>query len=315
MARQKKSHFLPRFYLGGFTAEGTADGFLYVTSKRTKQQWRARAKEAAHQRDLFRTTGTSLEPDDIEIAFAAIESEVAPVLRRVIDARQLPPGHDLDLLLHLVALNASRTPGEMTDMEDRVDKVLRSRMADGLTAEVHSRIVQEWRAGGRDTRYVEDLDDLRDRIRGGSVRAVMARDHFLVNGVLGRSSLLVDLLGRRCWTLLVAPANSEFICCDRPVTLLNNVNVPDDSLPQYTDARYDVIMPLSRTLCLVGHAGGSDRTTVASILTVGMVNHITNSAATDCVYSASEDRYLCDNPVYSGVVGDAYRHDIRPRGA
>lgn len=129
MTRKRKAHFLSRFFLGDFTSAGDRSDFLYVRSKRQQRMWRARAEEVAHQRDLFTPEGPQYEPNEFEDAFAAVESEIAPVLRKIIATERLPDGEDLDILLHLVALNGARPPAEMANLQE-IYKIVWMRFSD-----------------------------------------------------------------------------------------------------------------------------------------------------------------------------------------
>ena len=304
---------MSRFFLAGFSSGGDKSGSLHVRSKKRRRRWKARAEDVAHQRDLFIPVGPNFEPDEFEDGFAAIESEIAPILREVVASERLPTGMDLDILLHLVALNGSRPPAEMANAKDNVDRNLRQEIVKRMTPELHQRIMDEWRSQGRDTRHVEDLAALKARILAGSVRAVVDKNYFLVMGVLGRVAMLVDLLGQRSWTLLVAPDGGGFICSDRPVNLLNNRNLPPGVEPRYDDDRFDVIMPLSRKLCLIGHQYGPGGTSTASARTVGFVNHITETAADDFVYSGEEEYSVSAELEFGPENGRAYRQDLSVR--
>jgi len=90
MAAKRKSHYLSRFYMAGFTPSGDRRDLLYVTSKVQGRQWQEHAEDVAHQRDLFRPDGSEFDPDVLEDGFAAIEGAVAPVLYEVIDSQTLP---------------------------------------------------------------------------------------------------------------------------------------------------------------------------------------------------------------------------------
>jgi hypothetical protein len=57
MVPKRKAHYLSRFFLAGFTSEGRGSGFLHVRSKKQQRNWKARAAEVAHQRDLFVPVG------------------------------------------------------------------------------------------------------------------------------------------------------------------------------------------------------------------------------------------------------------------
>jgi hypothetical protein len=314
MQRKRKAHFLSRFFLAGFTLAGDQSGFLHVHSKKQSRSWRAKAGEAGHQRDLFSPEGASFSPNDFEDAFAAVEGEIAPVLRKVITTETLPVGSDRDILLHLLALNASRPPGEMASLTDALDLHLRRMLAGQITPEVHQRVLDDWRNRGRDTADVEDLEALRARIRGGGIRAVFDRDYFLVAGVLGRAAMLVDLLAARSWSLLLAPEGLDFVCSDRPVSLLNNRNLPPGVQPRFDDPRFDVIMPLSRGVGIVGHYYNPGQVVRASPRTLGFVNHVTESAADDYVYSPRQTYTASRTSEFAAENTDAYRTDLGVRG-
>ena len=310
MPRTRRAHYLPRFYLKGFTDEGDNSAFLFVRSKSAQRQWKARADQVAHERDLFKPETPQFSPDELEEGFAEIEGDIAPILRQVIATERLPTGAQMDMLLHLVALNASRPPAEMENLEDNLDQNLRRLVVERLTPEMHRRALQEWRVRGRDTRHIEDLDALKARILGGAVRAVVNRDVLLIEGILGRASLLVDLLGQRSWTLLVAPDGMDFVCSDRPVNLLNKRNVPRGTQARYDDVRWDVIMPLSRRLCLVGHRYGPGGRSNASARTVGFINLLTETGAREYVYSSRENYEVSPEPKFGVENGRAYRWDL-----
>ncbi len=313
MQRKRKAHFLSRFFLAGFTLTGDQSGFLHVHSKRQSRSWRAKAGEAGHQRDLFTPEGASFSPNDFEDAFAAVEGKIAPVLRRVITSETLPVGPERDILLHLLALNASRPPGEMASLTDALDLHLRKRLAGEITPEVHQRMLNDWRNRGRATDSIEDLEALRSRIRGGGIRAVFDRDYFLVAGVLGRAAILVKLLATRSWSLLLAPDGLDFVCSDRPVSLLNNRNLPPGVQARFDDPRFDVIMPLCRGISVVGHHYNPGHVVRVSPRTLGFLNHITESAADDYVYSPRRTYTVSATSEFATENGDAYRTDLGVR--
>jgi hypothetical protein len=163
--KKRRHHYLPRYYLGGFPEGGDKGDPLFVWSKTQNRSWTTRAEGAAHKRDLFKPEGAQFEADEFEDGFASIEGLIAPVLKGAIQTEVLPDTPGLGLLLHLVALNAARPPAEIANLEDIVDENLRRGVAEEMTVEVHQRILDEWRAEGRDTTHVEDLQGLMERSR------------------------------------------------------------------------------------------------------------------------------------------------------
>jgi hypothetical protein len=69
-------------------------------------------------------------------------------------------------------------------------------------------------------------------------------------------------------------------------------------------------MPLSKTLCFIGHFYGPGREGKASSRTIGFINHITETAAEDFVYSTDDEYYVSADGEYGLENGDAYRRDL-----
>jgi hypothetical protein len=184
MVGTHKSHFLSRFYLGGFTLTGRKEAQFWVFSKSQQRRWPMRAENAGHQRDLFRMEGPDFGPDDLEGAFSSVENDIAPVLREVLRTRKLPTDREsMSLLLHLPALNAARPPAEVEGIASMADALLRALIVEELTPEFHQQMMEKWKAAGRSTSGIADLADMKRRIAEGRVRAVLHKNHLLTYGL------------------------------------------------------------------------------------------------------------------------------------
>lgn len=82
--------------------------------------------------------------------------------------------------------------------------------------------------------------------------------------------MLVEILAARSWSLLLAPKGLGFVCSDRPVSLLNNRNLPAVIQPRFDDLRFHVIMPLSRGIRRGGRHCNPVRVSRASPRTFGL---------------------------------------------
>lgn len=314
MAGTRKSHFLSRFYLGGFTLSGRREDRFWVFNKKEQRRWPMRAEEAGHQRDLFRLEGPEARADDLENAFGSVENAIAPILREVIKTKSLPTDpQSFSLLLHLPALNAARPPAEIDALSDIADDIVRALIVADLTPERHEEILQDWTARGRDISGVADLAELKKRIsEKGHVRTVLDKNYLLAQ-VTGRSAMLVDLLHAKQWSLLeTTDEKGYFICSDRPVMLMNNQNLPPDARPRFDDERFHVIMPLSKDLCLVGHTYGNEGSGVACRETVRLINHIVEETAAEYVYSPrAEYSVAAASDLLDWRNTASYRADVR----
>jgi hypothetical protein len=90
----RKHHYIPEFYLAGFTNSGKRDDFLYVLDKKQVKQWKGTPKNAACERDFYRVDSEELESDYIENVISKFEGLAAPVLEKIIKNCTLPLPED-----------------------------------------------------------------------------------------------------------------------------------------------------------------------------------------------------------------------------
>lgn len=125
-------HFVPQCWLAGFTNTGEPDGMLYVTDLKRKKQWRCKPSEAGHRRDFNRIDDPSVpDPLVIEKLFSSIESDVAPVFRKLTKEKRGPKdGFELGMLVEYLAIQWARVPSFRAvvqgDFESHFRKILSS---------------------------------------------------------------------------------------------------------------------------------------------------------------------------------------------
>ncbi len=306
---KRRHHYLSRFFLEGFVPPG--EPHLHVWDLEAQKGWRAAPEEAAHQRDLYRPTAAFPHPNFFEDAFAEVEGQLAPSLRRVIRRQKIDDPVDLSRILHLVALNAARPPGEMSDFESIVDVLARKAFVEEATPDMHERALGRMQAEGRATDLVGDFEAWKKSIAKGEVKLVLTHDARLTFGVLLRAEEILEILVRRRWTLLRAgPDGPTFFCSDRPVALLNNRNDVEGVEARFDHEALDVIMPLSRGLALVG--GYENRAGPAQVGSgaVRFVNHVTRGGADRFLFGGPE---VADGPVeVTQPDGWAFRRAVYP---
>jgi len=98
-----RHHYLPKFYLCGFTRARHRDDSLWVFDKSSAKQWKSTPANSAHQRDYYRVElQDGGDPNAFEKSLAWVEDRVAPAVRRVIASQTVPTGDGLPIsLLHM----------------------------------------------------------------------------------------------------------------------------------------------------------------------------------------------------------------------
>ena len=127
MAKQPRHHhYVPQFYLAGFTATGTINGTLHVLDREQQKSWPSTPRATAHARDYHAVDlGLGQDPMFVEKTMAVCEGKWATVLKAVVEGRALPQDDSLGDLLAFVAFLTVRVPrirNQVTDFIDRASK-------------------------------------------------------------------------------------------------------------------------------------------------------------------------------------------------
>src|SRR3972149_10362882 len=113
----KSHHYLSQFYLAGFTDNGTKEGSLICLDLKTAKCFTTTPAKVARRKHLFTHRIRNLPPDAFEKAYQSIEDQVAPVLKRIIDNKNMDYQYDLPFLIRLFVFNLLRNPHLLDDIK------------------------------------------------------------------------------------------------------------------------------------------------------------------------------------------------------
>jgi hypothetical protein len=220
MDRPRKSHYLPRFHLAGFTTVEEVNGDLYVFDQTTGREWRSSPGKAATERDFYRVDlGPAEDPDIMEKILSQVEGEFSRVVQDIITHRRLPASaQDFDCFLNFVASMVTRTPRTRKVAAGAVDKAIKAELRNVLaTPEGWARFRQVCAVAGhepREDQYEEyrrfaDSDDYSADLDQTSHVKMMAQEMM---------DTLLPALAERSWALGIATDDApDFIFSDFPV--------------------------------------------------------------------------------------------------
>ncbi len=265
MAKQpRQHHYVPQFYLAGFTATGTVDGPLHVLDRELEKSWPSTPKGTAHARDYHAVNlGSGQDPMFVEKAMAICEGKWAAALKEVVERNALPQGDSLSDLLAFVAFLAVRVPRIRSEVADFVDRMSKAKLrATFATAEgrerFHATITQHCLSlPESERRKIElilrndpDLKNLGDYANSDQYD-VSYDQTWSVQTMLQMAITLLPVLGQRQWTLWpVAPDTPNLICSDSPVCLTWTQQFGDLYPPGFGLSNTLVTVPLSARLML-----------------------------------------------------------------
>ena len=104
----RQHHYVPRFYLRGFTDSAREDGQLWVHDRKLDRRYPSNPANVARERDFNRVDLPEGDPNAVEAAFAALENRAAPIFAETGIRREVPTGEDLAVLMQFAALQLVR---------------------------------------------------------------------------------------------------------------------------------------------------------------------------------------------------------------
>jgi len=275
-------HFVPQFYLAGFTDTGTREGRLTVfgLGRQRAREWSVTPKELGHERDFYRDDSSDDDPTWFERdLLGAHETAVGALLRRLTENPVLPPidSEDGQLLMTFVALMFARVPvllenigKPLTDIGQTILEMMT------LDRERFEAIIADAKARGTiDPNEEVDYEAFRADIEQGHFRLSVTRS-YLLGRILYIADLVAPLLRGRRWMLLVNECpDASFLVSDHPVAVTFSEPQVRSALdlPAFGRRDTDVTMPLTKSLALLGRIeDGESRTIKADCGMVAAVN-------------------------------------------
>ena len=305
MSENRRQHFIPEFFLAGFTESGARECLLHVLDQETGRQWRVRPGEIAHQRDFYRIEVADVDPNLFEKTFGAFEGQVAEVVRNLVVSQQPPDGDAFSNLMFFIALMAVRIPRRRAHMSRHVDEIAKAVMR--MTVATPER----WEATRRRMRA--------DGVAGPAemsyeeAKALFESDDFSVDyprtwhvGVLHDSAKTIfPYLADRQWTYFVADDEAgDFICSDYPVGLVWSSGETSGFFPPgFAVSETEVSMPLTRRWAMLGRFEREGGVYRATRTTVAAINSRTGMSAQQ-LYSAKADFVLTKRGGDIGTTAD-----------
>jgi hypothetical protein len=283
LAVARKHHYVPRFFLAGFTSDGTKEGRLLVCDLRTGKRWWSDPNGAGHQRDFYRIDLQGYDPLEVEKAFQEIEAAAAPALRRFIGTEAPPPlGETVSEVLPLLASLVIRVPTARRRVESASRRVVRATFPKVLPnlpkppPELHSRIFGHLPPGTDPT--PEDYEASMMRFFNEELQIEIDQT-WSIGHMLSAFELVLDRLARLHWTVAVLQAGApDFVSSDNPVSFRGAASMG-----------VIAVIAISRRMALVGSLYEPEHLVIhPDGRFAELVNGLTIGGAEQFVFSSSE---------------------------
>jgi hypothetical protein len=242
----RKHHYVPIFYQKHFT---NADGLLWVYDRKCKTYKELSPEVICCQKDLY-----ALKPDDgprdqrVEsLAMAAADGQFATALREIISGRPERPDRAVfELIAFFAGVQSTRLPSTARFISG-IYKAGVEEMARLMSVSV-DRMKSTLDRYSRETGEVIDVspESMVDAIRGNRLKLTVTEVPFL-NHIFQDAKSRSDLYLTCNWEFLLASAETGFVVCDDPVTVVPPKGIRDVGIGIPGTAKY---FPLGRRVCL-----------------------------------------------------------------
>ncbi len=280
-------HYVPEFYLAGFTLAGTREDMLWVFDRQQERRWQGRPDQVARERDFYRIDGD--KPNAVEDALGEFENHAAEVLRKVQAEWTLPEGgEELGTLLGFVGFQITRVPQFREMFESTKRHLTKSRSRFVLSQpKIFEQFAEEMRRDGKELPEGITRETMLEFLEDESRYTIEIPNELTVKNMALMTGELLPILGKRAWSLFVAKDDEDdFICTDRPATLIPTAGAPP--FFGFGTKETEIIMPLSRKLALVGNWDDEGQVFQADHGIVGLINQLMLDHAHRFVFSARE---------------------------
>jgi len=266
MANQpRRHHYVPQFYLNGFTETVKGRKRLQIVDRDEGKTWSGTPDGAAHVRDFYAVDlGSGCDPMFVEKAMAVCECKWATALSDTMERRAFSDDESFADLLAFVAFLAVRVPrirNQIIEFVDQTSKAeLRSTFATMDGRERFREIVTQYcqtlsEAERRKFELVlrddPDLKGMAEFVNRGQFD-VSYDQTWSVQTMVKMAIGLLPVLGLRQWALWsVAPGEPDLVCSDSPVCLTWSKPIVGALPPGFGHANTTLTVPLNARTALV----------------------------------------------------------------
>jgi hypothetical protein len=290
----RKHHFLPQFYLSGFSTDGRG---LYQIEKRTGRHYGCQIKDAGAMRDYHDVDADGVaDRQAFEKRLAELEGWQATQLRDVLAGGILNPGQRSEIL-QLLAIMRMRVPA----MKEHVDALYTSHVRSAaVLMEREGRLGAAPMVNGKRL----SMEDVEITIANWKRLEVMFR--------LGMDEEVLQLLTRMQVTLYRAAFGTRFVTSDQPVAIYHPLG--HRSGAGLATPGVQISFPLSSRACIVLEHGAADASEKqASSEFVAEINRRTTVMASEYVYTGESAVELAglvarNKDVFAGFQSQSFDH-------
>ncbi len=282
-SKKERHHFLPVFYLEGFVDPDNRP-YLWIYDKIDGEIRKSSPKDAGLQTNFyaFTTADGSRDSNSFENALGRIETQVAPLWRKIIN-RQLLDNTEKSNAALFLSLMMTRVPGFRGNFERvEVAAIKQFDMKYARRKGFFEEIRKDWQSKGK--KLPDNIDKLEEMICNGEFE-VKVNPETSLSVITDRYAPIFHRMG---WVFIIAGGRFPFVTSDSPLCFIDPTHDPRSPYGFGLASRnIEVTFPISQDLALVaGWKEYSPPFQRGSERLVRRINHRTVMNASRFVYSS-----------------------------
>ena len=294
-----KQHYVPKFYLNGFTENEQDEDCLHVISQITGKQYKARCGELAIQKNIY-----SLDTDNDEAKYAVentlgeIESGIGRIIPEVVKSKAMPIiDKDYCLLMEFIAIMETRVPKGIDRLNQLYDFMSRPMLLTMVQSkEIYESQINKLKEEGVKIENVS-YEKMKKFVESDKYD-IKVDQNTLMQQLIKTVNIIYPTLCDRTWSLYKTNSvQHNFICSDHPV-FLGWTKLPKARWMQHSPGHdlknTHVTVPLNKQYAIRGVFNGKSEVVLCSDEQIALINSQIFCRANN-IYSCKQDFIWRDN--------------------
>ncbi|MNH81144.1 hypothetical protein D3C73_335050 [compost metagenome] len=275
----KQQHYVPRFYLEGFTSDQALSVFDRVKGEIRHRQKPQNLATVGHLYTF--EDNQDRKRFDFEALFCLVEDAAAPILNSLVQGESLSP-KDRESFALFLGLAAVRTPAAIADAKAAHAGLVKAQTLHryGNENEVFEILKKKVGSGEDEASLRDQARKVAEMVRSDSYD-VEVNSQFALHRSLNVWHIVAEELFKRDWRILHVPGDElSFLTSDSPIVVQSRSSSLRHEPIGYGSPHAQILFPLTSKCALV--ASGSLGRTGRSIITVEDLHRFNLTIAQDC---------------------------------
>jgi len=288
-AAAKDQHYIPKFYLKGFTDR---EGVLWVC-ERFKPPRASKPKLEANRADYYTHSEHGNRDETAEEVLKQVESRVAPIIRKLANPQYVLTPENASHLILFVSFMFARVPSwreNLDKMSADLAKAYQLKVANDRDR-FHRLCADYEKSVGK--KLGVDFEELRQLVLQEKFEYIQSSKAYNLGAMFNSAFDVLEQLNQFGYQCLYAPEGSYYFTSDSPVFTVR----PDGKGEAYIGMGFglpnvEVYFPLNKRVCLRMRRGILPARKTAEVGRFAQINRLVMITATKHLYSSQSYRRI-----------------------